>query len=143
VIATFENFGKKQKIKFSLLMEKGNWKIDNIDYGAGETLAKWLKEGLAAESDAAGDARFEGKYQVGDTTCTVKAVKMAFEVKWAKGSGTEIFVYDGRSGDRVVYKSESAKKGEEANMFSFDDDTLDTGTFYSSDGKEFPIKRVK
>lgn len=144
VAVTFENFGKKQKLKYSLLMEKGNWKIDDIDYGEGQTLVKWLKEGLAAEDDAAaGDARFEGKYQVGDTTCTVKPVKMAFEVKWAKGSGTEIFVYDDRSGDRVVYKSESSKKGAEPNMFSFDDATLDTGTFYRSDGKEFPIKRVK
>jgi len=141
VPVTFENFGKKQTIKFSLVMEKGSWKIADINYGEAGTLVKWLKDSTGPEKTAAGDARFEGKYQVGDTTCTVKPIKMAFEVKWAKGTGSEIFIYDDRSGDRVVYKSESSK-GAEPNIFSFDDDTLDTGTFYRSDGKEFPVKRV-
>lgn len=144
VIVTFDNFKQKQTLKFSLAQEKGAWKIDDIDYGEAGTLVKWLKEEYSGKADApAGDGRFEGKYQVGPTTCAVSPTKMAFEVKWEKGSGSEIYIYDDRSGDRVVYRSESSKKGAEPNMFSFDDETLDTGTFYRADGKEFPVTRVK
>lgn len=35
--------------------------------------------------------KFEGNYQVGNTICTVKPVKMAFELRWAKGDGVMIF----------------------------------------------------
>ncbi len=144
VPVTFENFGKKQKINFMLVMEN-SWKISDINYGEGHTLVKWLQGDPAGGggSTAATDDPFEGRYQVGETTCTVKPIKMAFEVKWAKGSGSEIFIYDDRSGDRVVYRSQPAKKGEEPNMFSFDDETHDTGTFYRADGREFPVKRVE
>jgi len=123
------------------VQEKSAWKIDDIDYGEAGTLVKWFKDEYS--NAPAGDARFEGKYQIGPTTCTVKPTKMAFEVQWEKGSGSEIYIYDDSSGDRVVYRSESSKKGAEPNIFSFDDETLDTGTFYRGDGKEFPVTRVK
>ena len=45
VPVTFTNFGKKEKIDFSLKKVKGVWKIDNINYGSGGSLRKWFQEG--------------------------------------------------------------------------------------------------
>jgi len=45
VPVTFTNLGKKEKIDFSLKKVKGVWKIDDINYGGGESLRKWLGEG--------------------------------------------------------------------------------------------------
>ena len=45
VRVTFTNFGKKEAIDFSLRKVGGAWKIDNILYGKGETLRKWLSAG--------------------------------------------------------------------------------------------------
>ena len=139
VIVTFENFGKKQTIKFLLAMENGAWKVDNIDYGGGNTIRSWLSaddSGNASES-----TEFEGKYQVGDTTCTVKRVKMAFEVRWAKGKGVEMFFAN--DGDSNHSFSSETKDGGIENTFAFDDDNYNTGKFLRADGKELPIKRVK
>jgi hypothetical protein len=96
VTVTFDNFGKKQTIQFLLAQEKNAWKISDIDYGQSQTLAKWLSDEYSSKVDAPADPRFEGTYQVGETTCTVKPIKMAFEVKWVKGTGSEIFIYDDR-----------------------------------------------
>lgn len=38
-------FQELRKIKFLLVIENGAWKIEDIDYGSGESLVKWLKEG--------------------------------------------------------------------------------------------------
>jgi hypothetical protein len=120
-------------------MEKGGWKIADINYGEAGTLVKWLSEDYSGKADAPGE--FEGKYQIGDTTCTVKPVKMAFEVKWAKGSGVEMFFSEGSANDRYIFASRPDKG--QANSFAFDDENYNTGTFYRADGKEFPIKRAK
>jgi len=48
---------------------------------------------------------------------------------------------DERESDKVTFSSDS-EKGK-PNVFSFDDETYNTGTFYRADGKEFPIKRIK
>ena len=45
VPVTFTNYDTKNKLDFSLKKVKGVWKIDNINYGSGENLRKWLKEG--------------------------------------------------------------------------------------------------
>jgi hypothetical protein len=140
VIVTFDNFGEKQSLRFSLLQEKSVWKINDIDYGEAGTLVKWLSDEYSGKAEMAPDTRFEGKYQVGDTTCTVKAVKMAFEVRWAKGSGVETFYAN--DGDNNSFSSENKEGGFE-NTFAFDDDTYNTGKFLRADGKELPIKRVK
>jgi hypothetical protein len=141
VVVTFDNFGQKQTLKFLLVQEKGAWKINDIDYGADGTLVKWLRNEYSGKAEGPPDDRFEGKYQVGDTTCTVKAVKMAFEVRWAKGSGVEMFYAN--DGDGNPSFSSETKDGGFENTFAFDDDTYSTGKFLRSDGKEFPIKRVK
>ena len=44
VVVQFTNFGKKQKIIYRLEQVNKVWKIDDIDYGAGQTLKKWLSE---------------------------------------------------------------------------------------------------
>lgn len=105
------------------------------------TLTGVFKGNFTSKVDTPADAFFEGKYQVGDTTCTVKPVKMAFEVKWAKGSGVEMFFFQDRANDKIIYSSDPDEG--KANSFAFDDENFDTGIFYRADGKEFPIKRVK
>ena len=141
VEAAFENFGKKQTITFELVQKDANWKIEDINYGSAGTLRGWLKD--VAKSDAkSGDGNFEGTYQVGDTTCTVKAVKMAFEVKWKQGAGSEMFFSEGKANDKFIFASQVAE-GEKSNVFSFDDETYSTGIFYRGDGKEFAVKRIK
>lgn len=47
VAATFENFGKKQRIVYRLTAAGADWKITEIDYGGGTTLLKTLKEHFA------------------------------------------------------------------------------------------------
>lgn len=141
VVVTFNNYNEKQKLTYTLVKQSGEWKISDISYGEW-TLTSLYKENAQAMSDTDNQTlEFEGKYQVGDTTCTVKPVKMAFEVKWEKGSGTEMFFSEGRANDRHIFAS-NPKTGK-ANVFAFDDENYNTGTFYRGDGKELPIKRIK
>lgn len=48
VAVTFTNFGKKQKLTYSLTRSGDSWKISNISYGGGENLMKWLREAYPA-----------------------------------------------------------------------------------------------
>jgi hypothetical protein len=139
VVVTFDNFSAKQTLKFSLAQEKNAWKISDIDYGEAGTLVKWFKEGDGSQT-ATVEHNFSGKYQVGDTSCTVKPIKMAFEVYWTKGSGVETFFSN--DGDNNSFSSE-AKEGGFENTFAFDDDNYDKGKFMRADGKEFAVKRIK
>jgi len=43
-VVTFENFKEKNILTYSLIKEKGAWKISDIDYGQGNTLLKYFKE---------------------------------------------------------------------------------------------------
>lgn len=139
---TFENFGEKKKIIFILALVNETWKIEDIKYPTGYTLIRLFKENSSTEKiETSSDGEFEGKYQIGDTTCVVKPIKMAFEVKWEKGSGTELFFFQDRANDKYIFASDPEK--DKANVFSFDDENYNTGTFFRADGKEFPIKRVK
>lgn len=140
VPVTFNNYDRKEKLVYSLVEQGAAWKISDIKYTDGSTLLGYFKED-AQNNAASGDGEFEGTYQVGETTCTVKPIKMAFEVKWARGTGTEIFFYQDRANDKYIFASEP--KTGKANVFSFDDENYNTGIFYRADGKEFPIKRVK
>ncbi len=67
---------------------------------------------------------------------------MAFEVKWEKGAGTEIFFADEKDSDKWTFSTE-VKDDDKANVFSFDDENYNKGTFYRADGKEFPVRRIK
>lgn len=138
---TFTNFGEKQTLTYTLKLINSVWKIDNIGYGGSDSLMKWLKDTYpnkpASPSTSSSSSEFEGRYQVGDTTCTVKPVKMAFEVRWAKGKGVEMFSFT--EGNTF----ESAPDQPGSNKFVFDDDNYNTGTFYRADGKSFVVRRAK
>lgn len=93
-------------------------------------------DALAGEAD-----EFEGKYQVGSTTCTVKPIKMAFELRWAKGNGAMIFFFDKETKDsKYIYVSE--EKGSARDRFEFDNRRLVSGKFIRSDGKVFLVRKI-
>jgi hypothetical protein len=139
VPVTFQNFDRKDTLTYTLARQNSAWKISDIKYTDGSTLVGYFKED--AKNNAAQEpGNFEGMYKVGDTTCTVKPIKMAFEIKWAKGSGTMIFFYDETAGANS-YSSEDTGKGRD--KFVFDDDRLTTGRFIRADGKEMPVSKVK
>jgi hypothetical protein len=85
-------------------------------------------------------SEFEGRYKVGNTYCTVKPIKMAFEVRWAKGKGSMIFFFGQTTPDgKVVFVSKKLGKGRD--QFVFDDDRYNVGVFIRADGKVFAIER--
>jgi hypothetical protein len=136
VPVTFLSFGEKKTLKFSLAMVNQSWKIADINYGRKETLVAWLRpSGAETENDYLGD--FQGKFIVGETSCTVEYKNKGYAVKWAKGRGDEYFSL--MAGTTFA----SSTVESEANKFVFDDDNYDTGTFYRTDGKTFPVRRVK
>lgn len=137
VIVTFTNYDQKQSLTYSLKTVGNAWKIDNISYGGGDSLMKWLKDTYDKPATANTSTEFEGKYIVGDTTCIVKPSKQAFEVRWAKGSGVEMFFAEG---DNTFM---SNPESGDANSFEFDDANYNTGRFLRGDGKTFAVKRAK
>ena len=138
VNVTFTNFGKPNTIKFEMSAGAESWKIDDIVYSPSDSMLKWFKEAdKPADTPANVSGEFEGKYRVGETTCTVKPVKMAFEVRWEKGKGVEVFF----SKDSTTFESSPPKGGP--NQFVFDDENYNSGTFYRTDGKTFPVSRIK
>ena len=42
---TFTNYGKKEKLIYTLVKQNGVWKISDINYGEGNTLLKFFAEG--------------------------------------------------------------------------------------------------
>lgn len=142
VPVSFENYGHKKTINYILVREGDAWKIADIKYPGGYTLVQNFREyektAANPPADTTTPGEFEGKYRVGDTTCTAKPVKMAFEIKWAKGTGTEYFFYK----DANVFESEEDKTGGR-NEFRFDDENYNSGTFVRADGKTFPVSRTK
>lgn len=139
---TFTNFGEKVTVNYKLKLVNDSWKIDDIMYSPKDGLAAWLKERLKATSETGEKAsalgEFEGKYQIGETTCIVSPARQAFTVKWAKGSGVEYFFYK----DATSFESEPDKNGGR-NEFRFDDENYDSGTFVRADGKVFPVSRAR
>jgi hypothetical protein len=96
----------------------------------------WLTETAARLSE------FEGRYKVGHTTCTVKPIKMAFEVRWAKGQGVMRFFYDHTTPDgKAVFVSEDTGHGTD--KFVFDDNCYHSGTFFTADGRMFVVERAR
>jgi len=137
VPVTFTNYGQKVTVTFKLKLVAG-WKIDDIIWPEGTSMVKVIKDNYAnADKQAAPAGVFGGKFQVGDTNCTVRPSKLAYEVHWAKGSGVEMFFFK----DGYTFESSPDKGGP--NRFEFDDESYSTGVFYRADGKEFPVKRVK
>lgn len=139
VVVTFENSGRKDTLSYSLVQQNSAWKISDIKYTDGSSLIGYFKED--AKNNASGDSgNFEGTYQVGDTTATVKPIKMAFEIKWSKGNGTMIFFSSGEEGK---YEFKSEDKGNGVDTFIFNDAKLTIGKFVRADGKEMSVKKIK
>ena len=139
VPVTFENYGEKKTVTYQMVRQGDAWKIADVKYQGGFTLLSIFKENAKTEKPAKSSApsQFEGRYRVGDTTCIVRPDRMAFEVKWAKGSGSEYFFYK----DANVFESEEDKSGGR-NEFRFDDENYNSGTFVRADGKTFPVSRA-
>lgn len=145
VAVSFVNYGVKETVTYRLVKENAAWKIADIEYKDGRSLLKMFKEdfyrvdeqGQENPATSAADGEFEGRYQVGETTCTVAPVKMAYEVRWAKGSGAMTFFGEGEK--RFV--SEERAEGRDA--FVFDDDSLSAGAFVRADGKQVAVRRLK
>lgn len=92
--------------------------------------------------NSATQSEFEGSYKVGDTTCTVTPVKMAFEIKWAKGQGVMHFFFSKALPDgKTVFVSEDFGKGRD--KFIFDDNLYNSGSFIRADGKVFTVERLR
>lgn len=138
---SFLNSGRKDTLKYSLVQQNSTWRISDIGYSDGGSLLKYFKEDAASQNTAANntDGSFEGTFQVGNTTCTVTPTKMAFELKWAKGSGMMMFFYEGQG----VLKFVSEDNGKGVDAFIFDDANYKTGKFVRADGKEMPVKKIK
>ncbi|MGD9560817.1 MAG: DUF3828 domain-containing protein [Pyrinomonadaceae bacterium] len=140
VTVSFENYSEKKSIVYSLVREGDAWKIADIKYPGGYSLVKIFREhekAMTVPAEPSAPGEFEGKYRVGETTCVVNPVKMAFAIKWAKGSGSEYFFYK----DANVFESEEDKSGGR-NEFRFDDENYNTGTFVRADGRTFPVRRA-
>ncbi len=140
VAVNFTNYGQKNTVTFQLKMVKNAWKIDDIIWSEGNSMVKVIKNTYSSipDKETGSKGEFEGRYQVGDTSCTVKPVKMAFELKWAKGSGTEMLFFK----DGTTFESELNKEGK-SDSFVFDDDSYNTGTFYRADGETFTLNKAK
>lgn len=142
VPVTFENLGQKKKVTVSLVLVSNTWKISDIKYETAGSLYKILKDaytkpqGNNAPPVKNVKGEFEGTFNVGATTCTVTPAKMAFDVRWAKGKGKEMFFFK----DGNTFESEPDDKGGR-NEFRFDDDTYSTGVFVRADGKTMPVSR--
>jgi hypothetical protein len=87
-------------------------------------------------------SEFEGRYKVGNTTCTVVPIKMAFEVKWIKGRGVMNFFFDKTTPDgKSIFVSEDFGKGRD--KFIFDNNFYNSGIFIRADGKVFKVVKLK
>ena len=87
-------------------------------------------------------SEFEGLYKVGNTSCAVTPIKMAFEIKWAKGRGVMIFFFDKITADgKVIFVSEKLDNGRD--KFVFDDGRYKAGLFIRADGKVFTVKKLR
>lgn len=143
VKVTFENFGEKKSVNFSLVLADNTWKIADVKYDHGASLLAILKEAYGGGKTNAPpvkdvQGKFEGTYRIGETTCSVKPDKTAFAVRWAKGKGSEMFFYK----DANVFESEPDASGGR-NEFRFNDENYNSGTFVRADGKVFTVSRAK
>lgn len=140
VPVTFTNFGEKKRLNFVLKLSDGKWRIDDIAYQAGHSLLAILREAYVNNTSptASATGEFKGTYRVGDTTCTVRPDRQAFEVRWIKGSGSEYYFFK----EATVFESEPDGSGRR-NEFRFDDENYNSGTFIRADGKTFVVSRSK
>jgi hypothetical protein len=85
---------------------------------------------------------FEGKYQVGNSFCIVKPIKMAFEVKWPARKDSAIFFYEEETPKGEVIFAESEVSAGNA-RFIFSDNKLDKGFYIGRDRKKIKVSRTR
>ncbi len=90
----------------------------------------------------ADDGEFEGGYRIGEMTCIVTPIKMAFDVQCSDENEPMVFFYDlgSKFGDRS-YVSEERPDG--ADRFVFFDESLSSGEYIDSVGIRLPVNRIK
>jgi Protein of unknown function (DUF3828) len=133
VPVSFTNFDKPEKITFLLTSRQGTWKISDIRYTDGTRLLVMFEDNQ--------EHMFAGDYKVGETTCNVKPVKMAFEIRWARGKGVMMFFFENETPDgKYIYASGDEGAGQD--RFIFDSNRFETGRFVRSDGKGFPVSKL-
>ena len=78
VPVNFTNYGQKVTVTFKLKMVNSAWKIDDIIWPEGDSMVKVIKDTYAADAKKApvSGGQLQGAFQVGDTSCTIRAVKM-------------------------------------------------------------------
>lgn len=137
VTVSFTNFDEKRTFKFSLVKEGGAWKIEDISYGSDYTLVSLLKDNEGGNEES---SNFKGEFRVGPTTCHVTPVKMAFEVRWVRGSGVEMFFAKEAENGKVIFEAEPNKYPKRS-QFIFDDSSLTSGIYLRGDGRKFALGR--
>lgn len=153
VLASFKNEGKDVNVIFVAERVNKIWKISNItadDYNLIDTLSSEASDetergdnpemqgadrgGKPGQETETGE--FEGDYTIGATTCTVKPIKMAFEVKCAGERAAKIFFFDGNANDQPMFTSEAH------GSFVFTDESLSKGVFIDNKGNKVNVKRA-
>ena len=83
----------------------------------------------------------EGTYRVGSTGCTIWAIRMAYEIKWAKGKGTNLLFFNQRIGSKIIYNETDQASDKYYGRFEFFNDHS-RGIFIRNDGKEFNVEKI-
>jgi hypothetical protein len=97
---------------------------------------------LSAFSPKLMNGEFEGTYQIGTDTCSVRPVKMAFEVIRDKGKPAAIFFYESESQfGRYTYISEKKESGYD--RFVFANDSHVSGEYISSNGIRYSLTKIR
>jgi hypothetical protein len=81
----------------------------------------------------------DGRYQVGNTYCTISTVSNSTTVRWAKGTGSTNLRKESQ-GNKIVYNEYN--KGEYCGSFYFDE-PYKFGNYTRFDNKNYIITKVK
>lgn len=103
------------------------------------SLTAALLAALLSAAPAQADVRegFEGRYQIGSSRCTVRPVRMAFELR-CPGRPLRHFFFAEREPGRTTYRS-GAGSGE---RFEFSEERRGTGRFVRTDGTVLAVRRI-
>ena len=145
VNATFKNFGKMEKVGFSLQREANKaWKISNIDYSDGEDLASILRYSTDEEFQRLFDAdqTFRGGYMVGAVRCEVMPTmnSMFHRVTCEDQEGFKLYAVDGNETETSFVHTDD--KGKQQGKFVFKNGEND-GRYFDAAGKETKVTRIK
>jgi hypothetical protein len=90
------------------------------------------------------DNDVDGKYSVGETSCTIKwdFGERAYKVFWSEGIGYTLLFYDDvLPNGNIVYKEYESDGNTYTGKFTFKDISYRRGEYERSDGKTFNVKK--